>query len=176
MNRLSIMIGDITQSDSTAIVNATDTDMLGMSGVDGEIHRAAGPAMDAECRSLYRCQTGEAKLTAGYNLRARYVLHTVGPVWQGGYLGEANLLASCYHDCLRLAEERKINSVDFTPISVGLYRYPLGQAANIAVKSILKFLAANQIPEKVRIVCRDAEVAEAFQSALYTEYLNIQSL
>ena len=149
MNRFSIIVGDITQSGAVAIVNAANNSLLGGSGVDGAIHRAAGPALLAECRSLHGCETGSAKLTSGYNLRAHYVIHTVGPVWQGGNMGEPALLASCYRSCLELAAERKLESVDFPSISTGIYRYPLPQAAAVALKTIMDYLAVHDLPKQV---------------------------
>ena len=125
MDRFSILVGDITRSDAEAIVNAANPTLLGGAGVDGAIHAAAGPELLAECRTLGGCERGRAKLTAGYRLRARYVIHTPGPVWQGGEQGEAALLASCYRSCLLLAEAHSIRTLDFCSISTGVYGYPL---------------------------------------------------
>lgn len=163
MERFSIVVGDITQSDAEAIVNAANTSLLGGSGVDGAIHRAAGPVLLAECRGLNGCETGQAKLTRGYNLRARYVLHTPGPVWQGGGLGEPALLASSYRSCLQLAEEHGIRSVDFPSISTGIYGYPLPLAATVALKAIMDFLAEHDLPERVRMVCHTEEAAQIYR-------------
>ena len=129
MDRFSILVGDITRSDAEAIVNAANPTLLGGAGVDGAIHAAAGPELLAECRTLGGCERGQAKLTAGYRLRARYVIHTPGPVWQGGEQGEAALLASCYRSCLLLAEAHSIRTLDFCSISTGVYGYPLPLAA-----------------------------------------------
>lgn len=163
MERFSIIVGDITQSNAEAIVNAANTSLLGGSGVDGAIHRAAGPALLAECRGLNGCETGKAKLTHGYNLRAKYVLHTPGPIWQGGGLGEPALLASCYRSCLLLAQQNNIRSVDFPSISTGIYGYPLPLAATVALKAIMDFLAANDLPEQVRMVCHTEEAAAVYR-------------
>ena len=170
MERFSIVVGDITRSDAEAIVNAANTSLLGGSGVDGAIHSAAGPELLAECRTLGGCETGKAKLTHGYNLRARYVLHTPGPVWQGGGLGEPALLASCYRSCLTLAAEHGIRSVDFPSISTGIYGYPLPLAATVALKAIMDFLAAHDLPERVRMVCHTEDAARVYRqtyNALY---------
>lgn len=166
MDRFSILVGDITQSDAVAIVNAAKNSLLGGSGVDGAIHRAAGPALLAECRGLGGCPTGEARLTAGYRLWARYVIHTVGPVWQGGTMGEPALLASCYRSSLELAAQKGFRSVDFPAISTGVYGYPLPQAAAVAVKTILEFLSAHDTPMHVRMICHSEAAATIFRQAL----------
>ena len=161
MKRFSIAVGDITQSDAEAIVNAANETLLGGSGVDGAIHRAAGPELLAECRRLHGCPTGQSKLTSGYHLQAKYVIHTPGPVWQGGTHGEAALLASCYRSVLTLAESRGIGSVDFPCISTGVFGYPKAQAAVVALKAIMDFLREHDTPKTVRIVCHsegDADI------------------
>lgn len=163
MERFSIIVGDITQSDAEAIVNAANTTLLGGSGVDGAIHAAAGPELLAECRTLNGCKTGQAKLTRGYRLKAKYVLHTPGPVWQGGSHGEAALLASCYRSCLSLAAEHGIRTVDFPSISTGVYGYPLPQAATVALKAIMDFLAEHDLPEQVRMVCHTEAAAQVYR-------------
>ncbi|WP_298032700.1 O-acetyl-ADP-ribose deacetylase [uncultured Dysosmobacter sp.] len=163
MDRFSIIVGDITCSDAEAIVNAANTTLLGGSGVDGAIHRAAGPELLAECRTLGGCETGQAKLTAGYRLQAKYVLHTPGPIWRGGGHGEAALLASCYRSCLTLSAERGIRTVDFPSISTGVYRYPLPQAATVALKAIMDFLAEHDLPERVRMVCHTEDAAQVYR-------------
>ena len=166
MERFTICLGDITQSDAVAIVNAAKNSLLGGSGVDGAIHRVAGPALLAECRGLGGCPTGQARLTSGCNLRAHYVIHTVGPVWQGGAMGEPALLASCYQSSLELAAVRGFASVDFPAISTGIYGYPLPQAADVAVRTILAFLAHHETPHQVRMICHTQEAADAFRQAL----------
>ena len=161
MNRFEIIQGDITKSDVDAIVNAANCSLLGGSGVDGAIHRAAGPELLAECRTLHGCPTGQAKLTRGYRLHAKYVIHTPGPVWQGGTHGEAALLASCYRSVLTLAEARGIGSVDFPCISTGVFGYPKAQAAVVALKAIMDFLREHDTPKTVRIICHsegDADI------------------
>ena len=163
MDRFSIIVGDITHSRVDAIANAANTTLLGGSGVDGAIHAAAGPELLAECRRLGGCETGRAKLTRGYNLPAKYVLHTPGPIWRGGTQNEAALLASCYRSCLELAAANGFRTVDFSSISTGVYGYPLPQAAAVALKAIMDFLAEHDLPERVRMVCHRKEIAAVYR-------------
>ena len=162
---LHVERGDITAYAVDAIVNAANCTLLGGGGVDGAIHRAAGPELLAECRTLHGCQTGQAKLTRGYRLRARYVIHTPGPVWYGGCKGEAQALRACYENSLRLAEEYGCETVAFPSISTGVYRYPLYQAAAIAVDAIETFLKTARSVRTVTMVCFDDVTLAAYQAA-----------
>ena len=166
MERLQTVLGDITKQSVDAIVNAANCSLLGGGGVDGAIHRAAGPELLAECRMLHGCETGKAKITKGYKLPAKHVIHTPGPVWHGGNNGEAELLASCYRSCLTLASENGCKTVDFPSISTGVYHFPLDKAAAIASKTIKEYLDAHPEIERVRMVCFDSRTRAAYEAAL----------
>ncbi len=166
MGNIRIILGDITKQDSDAIVNAANCSLLGGGGVDGAIHRAAGPELLAECRTLHGCETGKAKITKGYRLPAKYVIHTPGPVWHGGGHGEAQLLESCYRSCLELAREYGCKSVDFPSISTGVYHFPLEKAADIAIGAIADFLKTAPEIERVRMVCFDEKTKAFYDKAL----------
>jgi O-acetyl-ADP-ribose deacetylase len=165
-NRIEIVTGDVTALAVDAIVNAANNSLLGGGGVDGAIHRAAGPALLEECRALGGCASGDAKITHGHRLPAKWVIHTVGPVWQGGGCGEDELLANCYRRCLALATEKGLRTLAFPAISTGAYGFPLTRAATIAVRETLVFLAANALPERVLLVCFGATAQAAFHAAL----------
>lgn len=158
--------GDITQQDVDAIVNAANTTLLGGGGVDGAIHRAAGPELLEECKTLGGCETGQAKITLGYQLPARHVIHTVGPVYKDGNHGEKEKLAQCYRSCFELAVQHKIRSIAFPSISTGAYRFPMDQAAGIAVREVIRALENNADLKEVRLVCFDGTAKETYESAL----------
>jgi O-acetyl-ADP-ribose deacetylase (regulator of RNase III) len=160
--RISILIGDITNQETEAIVNAANTSLLGGGGVDGAIHRAAGKELLDECKALNGCPTGGAKITKGYKLKAKYVIHTVGPVWNGGKYNEEEKLASCYKNSLALAGMNNIKSISFPSISTGVYRFPVEEASKIALKEIKLFLKNNSTLEKVVIVCFDEKSYETY--------------
>ncbi|MGX5846636.1 O-acetyl-ADP-ribose deacetylase [Mesorhizobium sp. PL10] len=164
--RISVHTGDITKLAVDAIVNAANSSLLGGGGVDGAIHRAAGPELEFECRMLHGCKVGDAKLTKAYRLPARYIIHTVGPVWQGGGKGEAGLLASCYRRSLEIAAAKDCKTVAFPAISTGIYRYPKDEAADIAVGTASDFLQQNALPEMVVFCCFDDQTAELHRQAV----------
>jgi len=165
-SRIELFKGDITTVDTDAVVNAANGTLLGGGGVDGAIHRAAGPGLLEECRTLNGCQTGDAKITAGYNLKAHHVIHTVGPVWHGGYQNETELLASCYRTSLGLAKEHNLKTVAIPAISTGVYRFPKSEAASIAINETMKFLEQSMIPEKVIFVLFDDESYEIYRKLI----------
>ena len=162
-SKIEIIRGDITELEIDAIVNAANTTLLGGGGVDGAIHRAAGPELLAECRTLGGCQPGDARLTRGHRLLARFVIHTVGPIWHGGKRGEAETLANCYRNSLKLAVENGIKTIAFPAISCGAYGYPIQEAAQIAVKTTGEFLATTDVIEKVIFVLWGEDVYDAYR-------------
>jgi O-acetyl-ADP-ribose deacetylase (regulator of RNase III) len=165
-DRLQIVEGDITMLDVDAIVNAANSSLLGGGGVDGAIHRAAGKKLLEECKALGGCSTGQAKITRGYNLKAKHVIHAVGPVWHGGTNNEDELLASCYRNSLQLAVEHGIKSIAFPSISTGAYGFPMERAARIAIREVHAFLGANPKFEKVLLVCFGEDALRVHQEAL----------
>jgi len=167
MTQIRVEEGDITALSVDAVVNAANSSLLGGGGVDGAIHRAAGPELLAECRTLNGCATGEAKITRGYNLPARHVIHTVGPIWHGGNANEANLLAQCYRNSLLLAQQHQLRSIAFPAISCGIYGYPLEQAATIAVDTVCEELKKMEdVFEEVIFCCFSSDTAQHYRTAL----------
>lgn len=165
-NRIEFIKGDITKLQIDAIVNAANTSLLGGGGVDGAIHRAAGPGLLKECKQLNGCDTGKAKITKGYNLSAKFVIHTVGPVWKGGLKNERTLLADCYKNSLQLAIDNKIGSIAFPNISTGIYRFPKYKAAQIAIKEVKEVLMNSNKIAKIVFVAFDDENYEIYKELL----------
>ncbi|MBZ5495033.1 MAG: O-acetyl-ADP-ribose deacetylase [Acidobacteriia bacterium] len=166
LDRIEIVHGDITRQRVDAIVNAANTSLLGGGGVDGAIHRAAGPELLEECRQLHGCATGAAKITRGYRLPASWVIHTVGPVWKGGGHREDELLADCYRNCLLLAQENRLKTVAFPSISTGAFGFPVDRACRIALRGIRNFLERSENPAQVTVVCFDQNTHDDYTKAL----------
>ncbi|ALS99593.1 O-acetyl-ADP-ribose deacetylase [Lacimicrobium alkaliphilum] len=170
--KITLLQGDITELKVDAIVNAAKNSLLGGGGVDGAIHRAAGPKLLEYCRTLNGCETGQAKITPGFDLPAAYVIHTVGPIWHGGDQGEADLLASCYRESLKLAAEQGLKSVAFPAISCGVYGYPVQQACEIAINATSQFLSKDSSIRKVIFCAFDKPVHQALMQALDSQKLH----
>ena len=166
MENIKVLKGDITKLEVDAIVNAANTSLLGGGGVDGAIHNAAGEELLRECRKLGGCATGKAKITKGYDLPAKYIIHTVGPVWHGGKTKEDELLMSCYNNSLDLATKNNVNSIAFSAISCGVYRFPIDRAAKIAVREVRKYMKEHPVIKKIIFVCFNDEVYQAYQKIL----------
>jgi O-acetyl-ADP-ribose deacetylase (regulator of RNase III) len=164
--RIRLERGDITRLAVDAIVNAANASLLGGGGVDRAIHRAAGPDLLTECRMIGGCPPGEARLTGGYGLPARYVIHTVGPVWRGGHAGERDILASCYRSCLAIAQDRRFGTIAFSAIATGVYGFPREEAACIAVTAVRAHLGASEMPQCAIFVCFDEATLDAYRVAL----------
>ena len=163
---IEILDTDITKLKVDAIVNAANSSLLGGGGVDGAIHDAAGPGLLEECRKLGGCDTGDAKITAGHQLAAKHVIHTVGPVWRDGKRNEDNLLAACYRNCLKLAVAHQIQSIAFPAISTGAYRFPADRAANIAIREVASHLSKHHVPQKIIFACFGDQMVEIYNRAL----------
>ena len=164
--RIEAVSGDITKSTVDAIVNAANTSLLGGGGVDGAIHRAAGPELLKACRNLHGCKTGEAKITPGFLLPAKFIIHTVGPIWRGGANDEDELLAQCYRNCLAYVESNDLKTIAFPAISAGVYRFPIERAAAIALRETEHFLNQNDALGRVIFVCFDAAVLQAYRQQI----------
>jgi O-acetyl-ADP-ribose deacetylase (regulator of RNase III) len=165
-SKIDIVRGDITKLEVDAVVNAANTTLLGGGGVDAAIHRAAGSELLAECRTLGGCEAGEAKITRGYHLPARFVIHTVGPIWRGGTYGEPETLANCYRNSFQIAVENGIKTIAFPAISCGAYGYPIPEAAEIAVKTTREFLTAEEKIDKVIFVLWSNDIYDAYRKLL----------
>ena len=163
ISTIEIFKGDITKLNVDAIVNAANSSLLGGGGVDGAIHRAAGPKLLEECKKLNGCKTGEAKITKGYNLQSKFVIHTVGPIWNGGNYNEDELLTNCYLNSLKLAVENKIKTIAFPAISTGVYGFPLERAAQIAIKAVKKFIQSDKSIQKIIFVCFDDRAYQTYK-------------
>jgi len=164
--RIELVYGDITKQKVDAIVNAANTTLLGGGGVDGAIHRAAGPELLEECKNLNGCKTGEVKITKGYNLPAKFVIHTVGPIWEAGNNGEDQLLTNCYNNSLKLAVDNQIKTIAFPAISTGVYGFPLERATQIAIKTTADFLISDESIKKVIFICFDKKTYQNYENIL----------
>lgn len=166
LRRIRLTTGDITRLKADAIVNAANVSLLGGGGVDGAIHRAAGPDLLAECREIGGCPPGEARLTGGHRLPASHVIHTVGPIWQGGDAGEQQILEACYRSCIGIAQQQGFRDIAFPAIATGVYGFPREAAARIAVATVALHLAEQPLPERVTFVCFDAATLDAYRNAV----------